>query len=132
MIPEAPQHLVTPVPRTKSNSTAQGVTRCCGASGIMYPEVAIPPTLGLRSTTMTRFPARDRYPAAVMPLWPAPTITTSASSVTFPPVTRSEERRVGKECVSTCSSRWSQFHYKKKQNTINKHILIDITNDNDI
>src|SRR3546814_15694265 len=24
--------------------------------------------------------------------------------------TRSEERRVGKECVSTCSSRWSPFH----------------------
>src|SRR3546814_16339869 len=23
---------------------------------------------------------------------------------------RSEERRVGKECVSTCSSRWSTFH----------------------
>src|SRR3546814_13060354 len=25
-------------------------------------------------------------------------------------VTRSEERRVGKECVSTCRSRWSQYH----------------------
>src|SRR3546814_15479184 len=28
---------------------------------------------------------------------------------------RSEERRVGKECVSTCRSRWSPYHYKKKQ-----------------
>src|SRR3546814_11608873 len=27
--------------------------------------------------------------------------------VAFP---RSEERRVGKECVSTCSSRWSPYH----------------------
>src|SRR3546814_19533267 len=26
---------------------------------------------------------------------------------------RTEERRVGKECVSTCRSRWSQYHYKK-------------------
>src|SRR3546814_19109816 len=26
---------------------------------------------------------------------------------------RSEERRVGKECVSTCRSRWSPYHYKK-------------------
>src|SRR3546814_20753350 len=26
----------------------------------------------------------------------------------------SEERRVGKECVSTCRSRWSTFHSKKK------------------
>src|SRR3546814_14264449 len=27
---------------------------------------------------------------------------------------RSEERRVGKECVSTCRSRWSPTHKKKK------------------
>src|SRR3546814_2742278 len=34
--------------------------------------------------------------------------------------TRSEERRVGKECVSTCRSRWSAYNYKKKyaKNTI--------------
>src|SRR3546814_15078261 len=29
---------------------------------------------------------------------------------------RSEERRVGKECVSTCRSRWSPYHENK-----NKH-----------
>src|SRR3546814_15265132 len=29
-------------------------------------------------------------------------------------VDRSEERRVGKECVSTCRSRWSPYHYRKK------------------
>src|SRR3546814_18302352 len=39
---------------------------------------------------------------------------------------RSEERRVGKECVSTCRSRWSPSHYKKKHN-INKHIKLEIT-----
>src|SRR3546814_15679476 len=27
----------------------------------------------------------------------------------------SEERRVGKECVSTCRSRWSPYHKKKKK-----------------
>src|SRR3546814_13682470 len=27
---------------------------------------------------------------------------------------RSEERRVGKECVSTCRSRWSPYHQKTK------------------
>src|SRR3546814_14967078 len=32
---------------------------------------------------------------------------------------RSEERRVGKECVSTCRSRWSPYHYKNN-NTIRK------------
>src|SRR3546814_12976941 len=32
---------------------------------------------------------------------------------------RSEARRVGKECVSTCGYRWSTYHYKKrKQETI--------------
>src|SRR3546814_13111797 len=30
-------------------------------------------------------------------------------------VVRSEERRVGKECVGTCRSRWSPYHSKKKQ-----------------
>src|SRR3546814_17796141 len=29
-------------------------------------------------------------------------------------VLRTEERRVGKECVSTCSSRWATCHSKKK------------------
>src|SRR3546814_12323915 len=32
---------------------------------------------------------------------------------------RSEERRVGKECVRTCRSRWSPYHYKK--NNTSKH-----------
>src|SRR3546814_18514013 len=27
---------------------------------------------------------------------------------------RSDERRVGKECVRTCRSRWSPYHSKKK------------------
>src|SRR3546814_12768780 len=31
--------------------------------------------------------------------------------------TRSEERRVGKECVSTCRSGWSPYIYKKKKST---------------
>src|SRR3546814_14475599 len=30
-------------------------------------------------------------------------------------VIRSEERRVGQECVSTCRSRWSTSHYKKNE-----------------
>src|SRR3546814_12282791 len=29
--------------------------------------------------------------------------------------TRSEERRVGKECVSTCRSRWSTYHEKNNK-----------------
>src|SRR3546814_14758730 len=42
---------------------------------------------------------------------------------------RSEERSVGKECVSTCRSRLSPYHYKKKQYTrdaISQHSLTHI------
>src|SRR3546814_20632420 len=31
---------------------------------------------------------------------------------------REEESRVGKECVSTCSSRWLMYHYKKHNSYI--------------
>src|SRR3546814_20543110 len=30
----------------------------------------------------------------------------------------SEERRVGKECVSTCRSRWSPYHEKQQNNNM--------------
>src|SRR3546814_3311177 len=55
-------------------------------------------------------------PAATMA--PSP-IFTGATSAEFEPIKapapisvcdRSEERRVGKECVSTCRSRWSPYH----------------------
>src|SRR3546814_15994664 len=32
---------------------------------------------------------------------------------------RPEARRVGKECVSTCSSRWSPYHLTKQQKSTN-------------
>src|SRR3546814_20203154 len=46
-------------------------------------------------------------------------------------VVRSEERRVGKECVSTCRSRWSPYHSIKK-NKIKTIAIINtsIKNDN--
>src|SRR3546814_14784924 len=33
----------------------------------------------------------------------------------------SEERRVGKECVSTCRSRWSPYHLKKTDKKVKKN-----------
>src|SRR3546814_1021781 len=39
---------------------------------------------------------------------PLPSRLLSRTPETF--VIRSEERRVGKECVSTCRSRWSPYH----------------------
>src|SRR3546814_18128161 len=41
-----------------------------------------------------------------------------------PAVFRSEERRVGKECVSTCSSRWSPYHQTKKRKQQSTYRLI--------
>src|SRR3546814_18903299 len=43
--------------------------------------------------------------------WPSPRTVQA-------PITRgsrSEERRVGKECVGTCRSRWSLYHKKKRK-----------------
>src|SRR3546814_10114345 len=34
---------------------------------------------------------------------------------------RSDERRVGKECVSTCRSRWPPYHYTKQPTHIPNH-----------
>src|SRR3546814_10960188 len=45
------------------------------------------------------------------------------SKFVFPSV-RSEERRVGKECVSTCRSRWSTSHKKyKKRRSHSRQVL---------
>src|SRR3546814_17722993 len=48
-----------------------------------------------------------------------PRRATPQSGMNATPV-RSEERRVGKECVSKCRSRWSPYHYKKKNKIYEK------------
>src|SRR3546814_13633826 len=40
---------------------------------------------------------------------------------------RSEERRVGKECVSTCRSRWSPYHKKNKLLTVRDEAMMQTT-----
>src|SRR3546814_4820979 len=42
--------------------------------------------------------------------WTSSPITTSQVELSYAMSGRSEERRVGKECVSTCRSRWSPYH----------------------
>src|SRR3546814_12149889 len=46
---------------------------------------------------------------------PLPLTQLRLSSI-FDLAKRSEERRVGKECVSTCRSRWTQYPEKKNNN----------------
>src|SRR3546814_14658446 len=55
-----------------------------------------------------------RTPSPTSPRRCARTASPPSSCSTAGSSPRSEERRVGKECVSTCRSRWSPYHYKKK------------------
>src|SRR3546814_20246853 len=40
----------------------------------------------------------------------SPILINAGDYVSWTPGSRSEERRVGKECVSTCRSRWAPYH----------------------
>src|SRR3546814_18878519 len=62
---------------------------------------------------MVRTPVLATLATALPLIIPNRPLATTAT-LAGPPLTRSEERRVGKECVSTCRSRWSPYHYKKK------------------
>src|SRR3546814_16329489 len=46
---------------------------------------------------------------------PEPQAGTDLGAIRTRAEKRSEERRVGKECVSTCGTRWSPHHKKKKK-----------------
>src|SRR3546814_4625166 len=69
--------------------------RMCGIAGIFHLETAKPVD-----------PARVGLMLDAMP-WRGPD---DSGVWTAPGVGRSDERRVGKECVSTCRSRWSPYH----------------------
>src|SRR3546814_17096808 len=58
------------------------------------------------------------------------TFSIALASVKEAGVDRSEERRVGKECVSTCRSRWSPYH--SKNTLINTQCLIKFTRHNSV
>src|SRR3546814_15710294 len=59
--------------------------------------------------------------------WPLPC---GAIRSRMRPVMRSEERRVGKECVSTCRSRWSPYTEKKKKQHYEKSTYHEQTQNN--
>src|SRR3546814_12476901 len=68
------------------------------------------PCDALSSTSIFAAPTAI-WPCRSCPRWtPKSSTARSTCSASW----RSEERRVGKECVSTCRSRWSPYHYKKK------------------
>src|SRR3546814_14646618 len=63
-----------------------------------------------------RSPGRRRWTGGVAPRRGAVSkATTRSNASTRRRGSRSEERRVGKECGSTCRCRWWTYHYKKKR-----------------
>src|SRR3546814_16929662 len=73
-----------------------------------------------RKLDNTRFPAiRIGNPFPVVPNRPH-VIGIGQPQVFIKTILRSEERRVGKECVSKCRSRWSPYHSKKNTETTTK------------
>src|SRR3546814_19417004 len=81
------------------------------------PIVRVADKVGTLSLSYKKGPVRlfvnsvwtgDKY-RSTTPSWFAERLAVSLSG------SRSEERRVGKEWVSTCRSRWSPYHIKKNQ-----------------
>src|SRR3546814_15937115 len=64
----------------------------------------------IRRATVELWDIHDRMPVILHP-------DEHETWLLAPSDERSEERRVGKECVRTCRSRWSPYHYKKKHKT---------------
>src|SRR3546814_20758804 len=54
------------------------------------------------------------------------TLTLNRTNETLVLAARSDERRVGNECVSKCSSRWSPYHYNKIQAATNHDKQSDV------
>src|SRR3546814_1057757 len=75
-------------------------TRCALVTGVQT--CALPISASRGTGCRGSVPRSARQPSS--PRREAPGIVPATSSG------RSEERRVGKECVSTCRSRWSPYH----------------------
>src|SRR3546814_12739270 len=84
-------------------------------------------------TTRVSTAGASSFRHATIPLARVSTVSLDSPSarqaISAPPpmerTTRSEERRVGKECVSTCRSRWSPYPYNKKYKYLNHHTIVN-------
>src|SRR3546814_18913631 len=88
-------------------SSSRRHTRCALVTGVQTCALPISTNSGFRMRPCLR-PSLPITHIALCPLSRNPPVTAP------PPPSRSEERRVGEECVRRCSSRWSPSHYNKK------------------
>src|SRR3546814_11286623 len=85
------------------------------SASISEPEIGLPPSVPLPLPYCD-----DRSVAISLSSVAAPSVVGAGRTRpvrNMSSLRRSEERRVGKECVSTCRSRWSPSHYKKNTGT---------------
>src|SRR3546814_18374446 len=69
----------------------------------------------------------ERIDIGIYHAWAARTLQLQLFQRTRKRARRSEERRVGKECVSTCRSRWSRYHKKKKHREKSNRSHVEFT-----
>src|SRR3546814_4966137 len=84
-------------------------TRCALVTGVQtcalpISTVEVAQELGISDVAVAKLCARLQAPKPPRGYW------AHVRSGATPRRPRSEERRVGKECVSTCRSRWSPYH----------------------
>src|SRR3546814_8379171 len=89
-------------------------TRCALVTGVQTCALPISRDLPLLPRCIERLVERVDHAGQRDHDPPAPA-TPLSSSLTDGESVRSEERRVGKECVSTCRSRWLPYHSKQKK-----------------
>src|SRR3546814_18886392 len=89
-------------------------TRCALVTGVQTCALPISPPASVSP------PTPDSFRWSLLPVGRA-----------WRPANRSEERRVGKECVSKCRSRWSTYHEKKtRPKIINTYITTQTYSNN--
>src|SRR3546814_5076162 len=81
-------------------------TRCALVTGVQTCALPILATLAVNAAGTGYVPGDYVYPSGGTQTTQAILRVSSTKVVSA----RSEERRVGKECVSTCRSRWSPYH----------------------
>src|SRR3546814_8465949 len=89
-------------------------TRCAIVTGVQTCALPISfvakASYHLRSVTYHLSNRPQERPAVLHGLPRFADVEPGSNIATHAAVVRSEERRVGKECVSTCRSRWSPYH----------------------